>query len=65
MENTIVFWIIYLIGAVATFCAIRRKTPEEYRKIVSYNVICALISIIFPVSIGCYILVAYFEDQEE
>lgn len=65
MDYTIVFWIIYLIGAVATFCAIRRKTPEEYRRLASYNVICALISIIFPVSIGCYILVAIFEDKEE
>ena len=64
MDYTIVFWILYLIGAASTFFAIRRKTPEEYREIVSYNVICALITLIFPVSIGCYILVAVFEDKE-
>lgn len=52
MDYTIVFWILYLIGAVSTFFAIRRKTPEEYREIVSYNVMCALIALIFPVSIG-------------
>ena len=64
MDYTIVFWILYLIGAVSTFFAIRRKTPEEYREIVSYNVMCALIALIFPVSIGCYILVAIFEEKE-
>lgn len=64
MDSVIVFRILYIIGAVSTFCAIRRKTPEEYRKIASYNVMCALIALIFPVSIGCYILVAIFEDKE-
>ena len=65
MDSVIVLWILYLIGAVSTFFAIRRKTPEEYREIASYNVICALIALFFPVTIGFYILVAYFEDQEE
>lgn len=65
MDSTIVLLLIYLIVAVATFRAIRRKSPEEYRNIVGYNVLCALIALFFPVTIGFYILVAYFEDQEE
>lgn len=65
MDYTIVFWIVYFIGVVTTFFALRVPAPEKYKKIFSFNVICALMAMIFPVTIGIFILAVIFAEKDD